>query len=85
MSFTIGAGAETNTLPVPSFQGQALHLTVSTIGAGTRAVTVAASINAAGNTVMTFTAAGDWIKLEGVRVGAHMRWRVMANDGVALS
>lgn len=87
VDFTVAAGAaETNTLAVPSYQGQRLHLVSGTVGAaGSRAVTVAAAINQTGNTIMTFAAANDWILLEGVRIAGVMRWRVAANDGVALS
>jgi hypothetical protein len=34
---------------------------------------------------MTFGAAGDMIVLRAMKVGGALRWRVVANDGVALS
>jgi hypothetical protein len=83
--FTIGAGAETNTLAAPTFAGQRLHLSTAVQGAGTRAVTCATGVNAAGNTVLTFAQLADMIVLEAVYVGAALRWRVILNEGVTLS
>lgn len=86
IDFTIGsAGAETNTLAIPTFAGQTLVLNADTVGTGTRAVTCAQAINQAGNTVMTFAAARDFIYLVSIKVGGALRWTVAANDGVALS
>lgn len=86
VGLTIGsAGAETNSLAIPTFLGQQMILNADTVGTGTRAVTAAQAINQAGNTIMTFGAARDMIKLEAIKVGGALRWTVMANDGVALS
>lgn len=57
---------------------------------GSLAITASSPINAAGNTIMTFDAIGDAIKLEAVEkviaVGhTALIWRVIANDGVTLS
>lgn len=82
---TIGAGAETNTLAIPTFLGQRLTIISDVQGAGTRAITSAQAINQAGNTVMTFAALRDVITLQAVQVGGALRWQVVANDGVALS
>jgi hypothetical protein len=85
----IGAGAETNTLAVPSFISQTLMLYVATIGAGTRAVTVASAINQAGNTIITLNSAADWILLRAIgttnSATPTLAWRVVTNDGCALS
>lgn len=78
------AGAETNTLAIPTFRGQTLSLFTDT-HVGNRVVTSAARINQAGNTIMTFGAVGDFIKLEAITIGGALRWQVVANDGVALS
>ena len=43
------------------------------------------SINQATNTVMTFAAARDFIKLEAITVAGGLVWQVIQNDGVALS
>lgn len=83
--FTIGAGAETNTLAIPTFLGQRLILSTDVQGAGTRAVTSAQAFNQAGNTVMTFAQVRDFITLVAIKVGGAFRWQVSANDGVALS
>lgn len=78
------AGAETRTLAIPTFVGQQLTLICDTY-VGNIVVTSAQAINQAGNTVMTFGAAADYIKLEAATVGGALRWRVAANDGTALS
>lgn len=86
INLTIGsAGAETNTLAIPTFIGQRLTIHADTVGTGTRAITAASAINQAGNTIMTFGAASDFIALIGVTLGGTRCWRVLANDGVALS
>lgn len=79
------AAAETNTLAIPTFVGQELCLIMDTRVGGDRVVTSAQAINQAGNTIMTFGAAGDMIVLRAMKVGGALRWRVVANDGVALS
>ena len=87
IALAIGAGAETNTLAAPTFLGQFLLLYAAVVGGGTRAITAAAAVNQAGNTVMTFGAAADSIKLEAYRstVPGVLTWRIASNDGVALS
>lgn len=84
---TIGsAGAETNTLAAPTVQGAILSICATTVGTGTRVVTVASAINKAGNNTITFAAAGDRITLIANAVGAStLAWRVLANDGPTLS
>lgn len=85
VNLTIGsAGAETNTLAIPTFLGQKMIINADTVGTGTRAITAAAAINQAANTIMTFAAARDCITLEAVTVTVALRWVVTANDGVAL-
>lgn len=78
------AGAETRTLAVPTFVGQKLALICDTY-VGNIVITAAASINQANNTIMTFGQAADMIELTAMKVGGALRWRVTANDGVALS
>ena len=81
----VTAGAETRTLAAPSNVGQELTLNMVTDG-GDCVVTCASGINAANNTVMTFAEIGDTIWLKAMEKGAGtFRWRVMGNDGVALS
>lgn len=79
------AAAETNTLADPTFRGQRLALQMNVRAVGDRVVTAASRINQAGNTVMTFGAAGDFIALEAITVGGALKWQVVSNDGVALS
>lgn len=81
----VTAGAETNTLAVPTFAGQVLDLMMDARVGGDRVVTSAQRINQASNTIMTFGAAGDYIRLIGVTIAGALRWQVAANDGVALS
>lgn len=78
------AGAETNTLAIPTFIGQKLIL-VCDVYVGDRVVTAAAPVNQTGNNTLTFGAAGDFIVLEAAQIAGALVWRVVANDGVALS
>ncbi len=85
IELTIGAGAETNTLAAPTFQGQVLVINADTVGAGTRAITCATTVNIAGNTVMTFNAVRDAVVLRAITVGGAPRWMIEANLSVTLS
>jgi hypothetical protein len=81
----VTVGAETRTLDDPQFEGELLDLFFET-DAGNCVVTADSAINQAGNNTLTFADAGDHIRLVGGRDGAGAReWRVLANDGVALS
>lgn len=82
-----GAGAETNTMAIPAIRGQRQRIILGTAGGGTRTVTVASAINAAGNTKMAFTQAADAITLEAwqTATAGTLAWRVVYNDGVTLS
>lgn len=83
---TIADAAETNALAVPTFEGQELTLYVTALtGSGTRAVTVASAFNQAGNTIITFNTAGDFVVLRAIKIGAAYAWRLVVNDGAALS
>jgi len=81
----ITAAAETNTLAIPATRGLVISLMCEVYAVGDRVVTVASAINQATNTVMTFGAVGDWITLVAVDIGGTLYWRVLANDGVALT
>lgn len=86
ISLTIGTGAETNTMAIPTAVGQRISLIASAVGGGgSRVITVASAINQTGNTKMTFGAVADWIVLEAVSLTGALAWRVASNDGVALS
>lgn len=78
------AGAETRTLAIPTFMGQEISLIADTY-VGNIVVTSAQAINQAGNTIMTFGVVNDCITLKAMTIGGALRWRTIANDGVALS
>ena len=77
-------GAETRTLAIPTFAGQLLNLGFKTDG-GDCVVTAASGVNQTGNNTLTFADAGDEILLVAIENGAALAWRVVSNDGVALS
>jgi len=79
------AGAETNTLAIPSFLGQKLTIFVDTDTSGARVITSSHRINQAANTIITLTEVGDFIKLEAITIAGVLRWQVVANDGAVLS
>lgn len=85
IAFTIGAGAETNTLAAPFVAGQQIILSVAAIGTGTRAVTVAGGVNVAGDSTVTFNATTDWILLKAVNIGGALLWREVASQGVVIT
>jgi len=85
VALTVGAGAETNTLAIPTFVGQELTFSVSVAGGGTRTITAASAINLAGNTNLALTLAGASITLRAMKVGAALAWRVVSNDGTVLT
>jgi hypothetical protein len=78
------AGAETRTLAIPTFIGQRLSICLDTDG-GDCVITVASAVNQTGNNTLTGADAGDHISLEAITVGGTLAWRVLANDGWALS
>lgn len=78
------AGAETRTLGLPQFIGQRLTIAMDTDG-GDAVLTVSQAINAAGNTVVTFNDAGDFLDLVGITVGGALRWRAVEANGVTLA
>ena len=80
----VSAGAETRTLADPQRSGQMLSLSFKTDG-GDCVLTSASPVNQAGNNTLTFADAGDHILLIGSDDGADIEWRVVCNDGVALS
>ncbi len=80
----VTAGAETRALADPSYAGQVLSLSMDTDG-GDCVVTAATAVNQTGNNTLTFADAGDVLVLVAVDVAGSPVWRVMSNDGVALS
>lgn len=80
----VTTGAQTRTLAVPTIIGQRLLIYMKTDG-GDCVITVAAAINASGNTVITLNDAGDGIELVAVESGSNLRWVVGFNSGCTLS
>jgi hypothetical protein len=78
------AGAETRTLAIPTRVGQKLVLVVDVDG-GSCVITSAQPINQTGNNTITMNDVADFIELTAVKVGAALRWRVVANDGAVLT
>lgn len=78
------AGAETRTLAIPTFIGQRLALICDTY-VGDIVITASQAVNQANNKTLTFGVATDAIELVAMTVAGALRWRVMGNDGVALS
>jgi len=79
------AAAETNTMAIPTFQGQMIMLYCDTYAVGDRVVTVASAINVAGNTQITIPAARAHITLLGVTVGGTLAWEVYVNVACTLA
>lgn len=80
----VTAGAETRTLAIPTQVGREISLNFKTDG-GDCVVTVASALNQAGNNTLTFAEVNDMIRLQAIDAGAALAWRVVCNDGVALS
>lgn len=83
----VSAGAETRTVAAPAFLDQRLKLYFLTDG-GDIVVTSSAAFNTAGNNTITFADAGDTVILDAVATnaaGTTFAWRVLLNDGAALS
>jgi hypothetical protein len=85
VALTSGGTGETRTLAIPSATGITLDLSFDVDGTGDIVVTAASAINQATNTIMTFSDAGEHIRLTAVQVAGALVWRVVANDGVVLS
>lgn len=86
LALTMSVPGETNTLAIPTAIGQTLHITVASfVAASTRIITSAQAFNGTGNTVITLDAATDSILLAAASVGGALRWRVVYNDGCALT
>ena len=79
------AGAETRTMADPVFRGQIIDYTFI-VDVNDCVITAASPINQSANTIMTFADIGDHIRLIGFYNATDgWEWRVVANDGVALS
>ena len=79
------AAAETRTLAIPTFIDQRLSISCDVYAVGDAVITVASAINQAGNTIITLNGAGDTVVLTAVQIAGILAWRVVVNDGAALS
>jgi hypothetical protein len=75
---------DTRTLAIPALAGIALAISLD-VDAGDAVITVAAAINQTGNNTITMGDAGDTIVLTAVQVAGALVWRILADDGNALS
>ncbi len=86
ISLGLSAPAQTNTVAAPTQAGQELLLAVGTFVAGaTRVITFASGFNAAGNTVITFSATNQFAMFKAFQVGPGLVWKLIAVSGAALS
>ena len=77
--------AETNTLAVPTFEGQELTIYATSLaGTGTRTITVASAFDQSAHTTIAFNTAGDFVVLRGIKIGEAFAWRLVVNDGATL-
>lgn len=85
VNLACGAGAETRTIAIPTFNGQSMLIHMSTNGGGAITLTASQAINGVGDTNMVFASVRDMVKLEGVEVGGALRWSVTASYDVVFS
>ena len=79
------AGAETRTLPDPTFRGQILDI-VFIVDAGDCVVTASSAVNQTGNNTITFTDVGEHTRLVGAYNATDgWEWKTIVNDGAALT
>jgi len=76
--------AETRTLAAPARLGILLTIIMHTDG-GNCVITAASAINQAANNTITLAEVRDCIVLQSSKVGGALAWRVLSNDGAALS
>lgn len=87
ISLDIADAAETNTVAAPAQAGLELLIMAEAVaGTGTRAITFTAQNIDGTNSVATFDAAGDYLRVISVQTGAAtFEWRLVSQVGVALS
>lgn len=84
-ALTTGGSNETRLLSAPTFAGQRCSIAFQTDGGGDVAITSDVHINHTGNTIATSNAAGHYLMLEGVKVGAALLWRTTSFEGFTFS
>lgn len=87
VSFTVAAGvAETRTILLPTQVGLRVLVSIASMGAGgTTTLVAGGTINQAGQNTMTFNNVADTCTLQSFNIGGTTSWRIVENDGVALS
>lgn len=80
----VTGGAETRTLADPLAVGQEMIIGLKTY-IGDCVITSASPVNQTGNTILTGGAVGAYIHLVAIEDEADIEWRIVANDGWALS
>lgn len=77
---TTGGSGETRDLPDPTFVGQKIDICLDVHGGGNVAVNFDSDLDGGGGSVLTFTAAGQAVRLIGVQVGGGLAWRILRAD-----
>lgn len=86
IEIAVGDAAQTNTLAIPTFAGQEITIyAVSVTGSGTRTIAVASPVNQTGNNTITLDAAGEFVVLRAIKVGAALAWRAISAETGVLS
>lgn len=81
----VTAGAETRTLPDPTFRGQILDIVFIT-DVGDCVITASSAVNQTGNNTITFTDVGEHTRLVGAwNATDGWEWKTIVNDGAALT
>jgi len=84
-SLTIAAPADNRGLPIPAAEGLVMVIT-HFAGANAGTVTSAQALDIQGTTVLNFVAElGQWIMLVAVSNGTALRWRIVAQGGLAVT
>lgn len=84
-AITTGGSGETRTLADPDQAGLTITLTLDVDGGGDAVVTVATAFNDTGNNTITLADAGETITLVATQIAGSPVWRLVENDGAALS
>jgi hypothetical protein len=84
-ALTSGGTAETRTIAIPALAGITLDISLDVDGGGDVTITVAAAVNQTGNNTIVLADAGDHLRLAAVQVAGALVWRLVCNDGGALS
>ena len=84
-SLTIAAPADNRGLPIPAAEGLVMVIT-HFAGANAGTVTSAQALDIQGTTVLNFVAElGQWVMLVAVSNGTALRWRIVAQGGLAVT